>query len=334
MKVLVVGCGSIGLRHIRHLRQLGIRAIEAADSNPAVCRRVQGQCGVTVHLNAERAFDRKPDVVLVCTPAATHVPMVNRALDAGAHVFVEKPLSTNLEGTDALVERVRADGRIVQVGYQLRYHPAMRATKAILESGRLGNILMAHAEFGFYLATWWPGRDYRESYMATPDQSGGLLLDVSHELDLVMWFLGKVKEVFAYGAKLSTLEIQGLDVIKVVLTMADGAVVSLNIDCLQPTYTRGYKLVGEGTALTWECSNGRADKSRGRLWMSDGTSERQRRVPVQGDPRNTYRDELRDFLSAVETGRAPTVGVECGVEVLRVAGAIQRSIETGQPVRL
>lgn len=334
MKALVLGCGSIGLRHITHLRQLGLSDVEAADPNPAACDQAKARYGIEVQRDPEKALDRRPDIVLVCTPAWTHVPIVMKALDAGAHVFVEKPLSTTLDGIDALLGRVQTDRRIIQVGYQLRYHPAVRATKSILESGRLGKILTAYAEFGLYLPTWWRGRDYRDSYMAKADQGGGLLLDVSHEIDLLMWFLGKVDEVAAYGEKLSTLEIQGLDAIKVLMKMVDGTLVSLDIDCLQPTYTRGYKLVGEGTALRWECPNGRADSSLGSLLVCDRTSDRFQRVRVQGSPQNTYLEELRDFLSSVTTGRPPEVDVRSSVEVLRVAMAIQQAIQTGCSVRV
>lgn len=334
MKALVLGCGSIGLRHIAHLRQLGLADVEAADPNLVARERAKAECGLAVQPDPEKALGRKPDIVLVCTPASTHVPVVMKALDAGAHVFVEKPLSTSLEGIDALLERVQADGRTVQVGYQLRYHPAMRKAKSLLESGRLGEILAAHAEFGLYLPKWWPSRDYRDSYMATTDLGGGLLLDVSHEIDLLIWFLGAVKEVSAYGERLSTLEIKGPDVIKVLMKMASGTLVSLNIDCLQPTYTRGYRLAGEGTALRWDCPSGRADSSLGRLWMCDRKSDRFQRVRVQGSPQNAYLDELRDFLSSVTTGRPPAVGVREGAEVLRVAMAVQQAMQGGRSIRV
>ena len=193
MKALVIGCGSIGVRHIEHLRRLGVESVEAADPSPQARERVKVRLGLTVQPDPQEALNRRPDVVLVCTPAATHIPLTIQALGVGAHVFVEKPLSVGFEGVDELIEKAGSDGRIVQVGYQLRYHPAMLAVQEIVRQGRLGKILSAHAEFGLYLEKWWPGRDYRNSYMAQDDESGGLLLDVSHEIDLMIWFLGRIE---------------------------------------------------------------------------------------------------------------------------------------------
>lgn len=332
MKALVMGCGSIGVRHIFHLKQLGLTQVEATDPDPQASDRAKADCRVVVYSNPEEALAKRPDVVLVCTPAAAHVPMTIKALEAGAHVFVEKPLSIGLDGVDSLMEKARLDGRVVQVGYNLRYHPAMRLAKEILESGRLGKILTGHAEFGLYLKKWWPDRDYRKSYMAESSLSGGLLLDASHEIDLLIWFMGPVKEVVSCGDKLSDLDMKGLDVIKVLMRMESRALASLDIDCLQPTYTRGFTLVGEDSALRWDCADGRADKSLGRLWVYDSAKGRYEEIPIHGNSGETYLEELRDFLDSVTAGRPAQVGLQHGIEVLRVIAAIQKAIQNPSAV--
>lgn len=333
MKALVLGCGSIGLRHIGHLRKLGLSEIEAVDPSAPARERALAQHGVRVEEDPDRALQRRPDIVLVCTPAATHLSMALKALESGAHVFVEKPLSTGLEGTEALLERARRDGRVVQVGYQLRFHPAMRQAKRILESGRLGTVLTADAEFGLDLEKWWPGRDYRTSYMAQEEQGGGLLLDVSHEIDLMIWFLGGVREVFAYGGKFSRLRIPGFDVVKILMKMKAGPLVSLHMDCLQPAYTRSWQLIGEGAALYWDCPEGRADQSVGRLRMGDRRVDRLETVPIEGTE-ESYLEELRRFLNSIETKRPAEVGLDHGMEVLRVTEAVLESIRTGRLVEV
>ena len=334
MEALVLGCGSIGIRHINHLLRLGISDVVAADPNPTACQMAHKQFGISAITDSDVALQRGPDVVLVCTPAHSHVPVALKALDIGAHVFIEKPVSTGLNGLNSLVHKAQTKNRTVQVGYNLRYHPAIKAMKRMVVSGRLGRVLIAHAEFGLYLNKWWPNRDYRESYMAHADLGGGLLMDASHEIDSLLWFLGEAEEVAAIGGKLSLLEIDGADAIKVVMKMKSGAVASLHLDCLQPSYTRGYMLAGEGTCLRWDCHQGRADTSLGRLLWFDQNEERFKRVRLRGEPQDTYLEELRDFLGCVKTGKPPLVGLEQGIEVLRVVLAIQRAIETGQTVKV
>ena len=320
------------MRHVGHLVQLGVSTVEAADPNPMAREKVLQQFGIPASNDPEEALQSKPDVVLVCTPAHIHIATALLALEAGAHVFIEKPLSIDLAGVDALAVKAKENGKIIQVGYNLRYHPAMKAIKRIVESDRLGPILTAHAEFGFYLDRWWPGRDYRQSYMTRIDLGGDLLMDASHEIDSLLWLLGGVERVSAFVEKLSNLEIEGPDLIKVIMRMKSGAIASLHLDCLQPAYTREYSLVGEGTGLRWNCPSGRADQSMGRLVCFDRSADKFQRVRLRGSPEDTYVEELRSFLDCAKTGKTPLVGIEEGIDVLKVIRAIRAAVETGQEV--
>jgi hypothetical protein len=192
--------------------------------------------------------------------------------------------------------------------------------------------LIANAEFGLYLDRWWNDRDYRQSYMAHADLGGGLLLDASHEIDSLMWFLGDVQEVSAMGGKLSDLEINGADAFKVIMKMTSGAMTSLHLDCLQPTYTRVYQLAGEDTSLKWDCPKGRADTSLGRLQLFDRDKKQFKPVRLRGTPQGTYIEELREFLHSAKTGQPPLVGLEQGIKVIAVIEAIKKAIESGQTV--
>ena len=138
----------------------------------------------------------------------------------------------------------------------------------------------------------------------------------------------------AYGDKLSTLEIRGVDVVKAVIRMRSGAIASLHIDCLQPTYTRVLTLVGEDAALRWDCPRGRLDRSLGRLVVYDGKRKRYEAVKLEGRAQETYVEELRDFLRCVETGASPLVGLAQGRAALELALAIQTSVATGSPRRI
>jgi len=332
LRSLVIGCGSIGFRHIGHLLNLGVGEVEATDPEPNARRRVLERYGIAASADSFKALERQPDIVLVCTPAHLHISTAIDALRAGSHVFIEKPLATSLDETSALLEIAQNTGKTVQIGYNLRYHPALKTMKQLVYTGALGKVLSAHAEFGFYLDKWWPNRDYRLSYMARPQHAGGLLMDASHEIDSLLWFLGGVERVTGFGGKLSNLEIDGTDTLKISMKMKSGAIASLHLDCLQPTYTREYTLIGENTRLNWDCPSGRADNSLGRLVIFDSDAQKFKRVRMKGRPEDTYVEELRDFLHCVENGTKPLVGLEEGIEVLRVINAIQRSILTGQEV--
>src|SRR4051794_6936140 len=117
LSVLVAGCGSIGSRHARNVRALGVRGLDLFDPDAARTAQLTQELGARALDNLDAALERGPDAVLVCTPSASHLPIARRALANGAHVFVEKPLASALDEVPLLLADADASGRTVMVGY-------------------------------------------------------------------------------------------------------------------------------------------------------------------------------------------------------------------------
>ena len=120
--------------------------------------------------------------------------------------MIEKPLADRLEGTDALATEARDQHRKVQIAYNLRFHPGLLKLRDLIQTGELGRVFWVRAEAGQYLPDWRPSQDYRQSYTARRDLGGGILLDGSHEIDYLMWLLGKPVDVFCRSGKVSALD--------------------------------------------------------------------------------------------------------------------------------
>ena len=149
MKILVAGSGSIGRRHMRNLRSLGVGEIAACDPDSERLAPMIAELKIQPYSNFEKALETfRPDAVLVCTPPSLHLEQARQAVAAGAHVFVEKPLSHSMDSVKTLLGEARASGRVLQVGYNLRFHPAIRKLKQIVEEKILGRILWTRAEVG------------------------------------------------------------------------------------------------------------------------------------------------------------------------------------------
>ena len=272
--------------------------------------------------------------MLICTHANQHVDMATKALKAGAHVFIEKPLSNSADGVKKLMNAAKKSRRIVQVGYNLRFHPGILKMKELVEAGTLGEILSMHTEFGLYLAYWWPGRDYRKSYMRKKSSGGGLVSDCSHDIDLIRWFMGDVASVTSIAAKTSLLETDVEDVANIMIKTKRGKMGTIRLDCLQPEYTRTFKLIGEKGMLYWVCNRGkRMDTSNGRLWLSLKGS-RFHRMSIPGKVGRMYRAEIESFVDAIDAGRAPVVSLNDGWRALRAELAAVRSSRDGRRVNL
>jgi predicted dehydrogenase len=328
MRALVVGLGSIGRRHARNWARLGLGPL-------AVCRRTNAPqpepLGVeaTEYRELEEALAaERPDVVLVSNPTNLHIQTACQAVQAGAHVLVEKPLGNSLDGVPELLESARMANRTLMVGYNLRFHPGLERLKALLEDGVVGRVVSARADVGEYLPDWHPWEDYRAGYSARRELGGGAVLTFSHELDALCWLLGPPRKLTALAVHASSLEIDVEDVAEIVLEFEMGALGSVHVDYVRRPPRRTIEVVGELGVLRWEFE-------RNRLELYDA-STRQSRIE-QGDARlernQMYLDELRQLAACVAGEVAePRTDGEQGAAVLTIALAALRSAHGGQAV--
>jgi predicted dehydrogenase len=308
---LIIGCGSIGRRHVANLRSLGLARIAAFDEDRGRLEAAVKDFGVEACRNLEEGFGRQPWVTAVCTPPAFHVQCARPALDAGSHLFVEKPLAASLEGVGDLIALAARQGRVLCVGYNLRFHPGLRRVKEKLDRGEIGRLLCARAEYGQYLPDWRPGRDYRETYTARASLGGGIVLDGSHEIDYLRWLCGEVKAVFCSAGKFSDLEADVEDTAEITFRMEKRLMAQVHLDCVQRGYSRTLKLIGEKGTLTWDAREGLRHYDAG----SGSTSEE----VFPGDPNGMYREEMAHFLACARGEETPQVDGATGKRVLEIA---------------
>ena len=203
MRVLFCGLGGIGQRHLRNLRtllgdRLDVHAYRVRRNRQKLLDNLTIEPGadletdyrITVHSKLDQALAAEPEVVFVCNPSSLHMPVALAAAKAGAHIFIEKPVSNSMTGLDELLSVVRARKLVCYVGYNFRFHPGLIRMKYLIDSRFFGNILGARAEVGEYLPGWHKYEDYREMYAAREDLGGGVILSQIHEMDLIYWFFG------------------------------------------------------------------------------------------------------------------------------------------------
>jgi predicted dehydrogenase len=318
---LVLGVGSIGRRHCANLRALGVGRIDVFDPAPERCRPVVEELGATAHADFEGALAAGPDVVLVCTPPVLHVEQARAALKAGCHVFVEKPVSHSLEGVAELEALARQGRRVVQVGYNLRFHPGLRVLKRLLDEGALGRPLWVQAEAAQYLPDWRPWQDYRASYTARRCLGGGILLDGSHEIDYLTWLLGRPDEVLCMAGRVSDLEVDVEDCATLLLRFPPRTMASVHLDFVQRGPARWCKIAGERGTAHW---NFFAQEVR--LTLAEPT--RSQSLPYAFDVNEMYVAELRHFLACVAGEAEPEVTIEQARDVLELILRAKRQTST------
>lgn len=343
MKILLCGLGSIGQRHARLLKSLLGAAVELGAVR-RLGRRLVINDDLSViegvdpaeHLGIRSFGDMKgglawkPDAVFVTNPISMHVETARAAIEAGCHVFIEKPLSHTDDGVDALFAAARGRELALVVGYQLRHHPALTLMRETIASGSIGRVCAADIEFGEYLPTMHAYEDYRDTHMARGDQGGGALLCLSHEVDALCWLFGAPGSVFAVGGHLSRLELAGVeDVASMMFTgKVDGRPVPLRVhlDFLQRPPRRTYRILGEAGVVAF-------DYNRKQVVLT--TPARTVTTDFTGWHRNQMFDsELAEFVACMRGERDRGEMAAAALATHRVCMAGLRSLGSGQVVKI
>lgn len=331
VKILVMGCGSIGRRHIRLLCEMGVE-VEACDVDDAAAERASKELGVLVHIDPDIGILAQFfDGAIIATPPHVHAGPAVLALREGLPIFIEKPLAATLEQATRIIDA--ANDTPVLVGYCLRRHAGLQRVKTLIEEGAIGRPLCARMWCGSYLPDWRPGTDYRHGYAAKRHQGGGVLLDISHEIDYACWLLGEPESVQCTLQTSGALEIETEDVADVLMTFRGGAQANIHLDYLDRSRDRGCVVAGDKGSLRWD---GWDTRSVGALLQTAVGAEWKRghASPKPWEPDDMYRAELQHFLAVVRGEATPVCTAQDGLLALRIADAAQRSHATGQRVTL
>lgn len=308
LRVLVLGAGSAGSRHVRNLLDLGI-AVAVMDPDESRRRAVEGARWLPMDLDRTAEFDG----VVVATPSSLHREHTLAALAGGARVLVEKPLATTAAGLDDLVS---AAGDRLAVGYNLRFHRPVRRLRELVESGAAGEVRRVRLWFGSHLADWRPGIDYRVTYSARAELGGGILLDASHELDLLTWLFGPAWSVqHAELAHRSALETDVEDTVSATLRSESGIIAEIDLDEVSRPYRRGVEVTGAHATLRLDWSTGTLEV------LVDGVV---RREAADDDVAESYRTEARSFVELLAGRRPPAVTAAEGAVVVRLCDEIRQ----------
>jgi len=325
MKALVVGGGSIGRRHLKNLRALGLDKLGIVETNPDRRTAVASEVNAVPFSGLDAGLEWSPDFVVVATPTYLHLHHALSAAQRGCDLFVEKPLSHTSEGLLELSELAERKNLISLVGCNMRFHPGPAKVKELLEEGALGKVFFARVHCGSYLPGWRPGSDYRENYAAREESGGGCILDCIHEIDLARWYLGDVQDVLCMTAHTGSLEIETEDVAALVCRHSNGAMSEIHLDYVQRSYERGCQIVGERGSLFWDFASGQV-----RWFDAGGAQWTVFSQPETWHVNEMYVSEMKHFLECVQSRCVTTLPIPEAVSVMQIAFAAKTSAREGR----
>ena len=317
-RVAIVGCGLIGRKRAAALG--GASLTVCADTVPERAQELARSSGASAVGHWQDAVGAADvDIVIVATTNDALTPIAVAAVEAGKHVLVEKPAARTVEELDRLLVAARAQNRLVRVGFNHRYHPALLAARAAVDAGTLGPLMFIRGRYGH------GGRvGYEREWRADPRKSGGgeLIDQGVHLIDLAAWFLGPFREVRG-AATTFFWDMPVDDNAFMLLEAAGGQVAFLHVSCTEWKNLFSLEIYGRDGKIAIDGLGGSYGVERFTLYKM---------LPEMGPPETTAAEyprgdrswalEFSEFLEDIRLGREPAAGLDAAREALSVVERI------------
>jgi predicted dehydrogenase len=324
-RILIAGIGSIGKRHLKIVRESlpDATIMVLRHKHPAEPVEFADFCTSSV----EDVIKFRPELAVLANPATFHADLARALLGVGCRLLIEKPLAADVEQAQAIVRDAQEVGIACQVGYNLRFMPSLIEFRRILRSEFVGEILSVRCEVGQHLAGWRPGVDYRQCVSARRELGGGVLLELSHELDYLGWIFGPIEWVNAWTGRQSALEIDVEDTAHLILGFKAPSKVCtvLTMDFIRHDTTRRCVAIGTKGSLFWDALGGVVEV------CNAGSSERLELFRQHDDRDVTYRNQWSAFMARPHSLVMPSPQLETvatleeGLFTLQVVEAARQS---------
>lgn len=343
LKILMVGLGSIGQRHVRNLKKLygerivlfafrQRRKLELYDEGLNVVdgKNIEDEYNIKVFSDFEDALKDKIDIVFISNPTSMHVEYAIKAAEKGCSLFVEKPISDSLEKANQLLTVIEHNKVLATVGYQMRFHPCIKLLKQYITNKAIGQLLYVHCEVGELITDMHKYEDYSQQYIAQKKLGGGVVVNQIHELDYLQWILGMPTEIYSLGGKLSDLNIDVEDcAMSVCKFYYENKTLPVYIqqDMLQKPAKRNCSVIGTLGKIEVDLL-----KNTISLLMNSGETTEHKFDAFQRN--EMFIEELKAFIDCIDNQRQPDITVKEGMKSLQIATAIKESIVMEKLVKI
>lgn len=315
--VVVRGTGSIGLRHLQVLRELGLTAFAFPSRSNQVREELKN---FEVIDSFELVKQRGIGSAIVASNTAAHIVDAIQLLEAGCHLLVEKPLAATGSGLAELESAANSVDRKIFTACCLRFNAGLQKFRELLPS--LGPIHHVRIECQSYLPDWRPGVDHRLNYAARADE-GGVLRDLVHEIDYAIWLYGRPQSVYAQLHNSGVLELNAEESADLLWSVGKTSI-SIRLDYLSRVSRRIMRADGDKGSLEWNALAGEV------IWKSNSGQVELHNFPAE---RNAiYREQAAAFIRTIATGEHSEflATMDDGAFAVAVCDAARRSSASGK----
>src|SRR3954470_3345112 len=336
MRVGMIGTGAISHKHAQAYKNIGFDLTVCTDISEANGRRFADQYGCEfVSTYEEVCRHPKVDYVDVCTFPDFRLQPIEICAQTKKHVQVQKPIATTIDTARDMDETAPKAGIVLGVVSQHRLYDSSQFLKKAISEGRLGKVLQADAYVKWYRSEEYYSRPIKGSWAT--EGGGALINQAVHQVDVLLWLVGPVKELFAYWQLAALHKIESEDVISSLLKYENGATgVIQAATAFWPGYSERLEIHGtKGTAVitgdkltTWDVQNDSGEPAPIDREVSSGASDP---MAISLTP---FERQFLDFGDAIKTGRAPLISGIDGYRALQVVTGVYTSCREGRKVAI
>jgi predicted dehydrogenase len=301
LKILVIGLGSIGRRHLKHLQSVGNIELAAFRTNKGERKEASG---IQEFFSLEEALSYKPDGVIISNPTSIHAEAALPFLKTGAKVLIEKPIADSCLSAKDL----EPHSSQIRVAYCMRFAPMVQKLTEIFEREAPFKVSFKRS---FYLPKWHPYADYKKEYTARKELGGGVIRTLSHEIDLACYWFGEPASITGVTDRLSSLDIDTDDFAFFTLKAKSGARINFELDFFSPIN------INEGEAFT---SRGKYFWNTSELKFMKYDSSVAETIMTLSDKlvEQMYQNQMDDFLNFLRTGNSLNTSYTESILVLKI----------------
>jgi len=329
-KILINGSGSAGIRHLKIARDLFPSSQIAILTNS---QTFSSNLDYNWHFTKiEEAIEFQPNFAVLAGAASTRIEIGLALAKSGVHLLLEKPISVSTQRVEDLIEICAEKKLVLAVGYNLRFNESLIYFRDQLNLGVIGKPLLVKCEVGQFLPNWRESVDYRQSVSAQRKLGGGVLFELSHEIDYLEWIFGKIDWIRASIMRQSSLEIDVEDSAFLTLgienKMNPNLVANLSMDFIRHDPQRKCIVVGESGTLKWDGIKQQVSV------LKQGESSWTCLINSTNSSNDLYFAEWKDFIECLNTKKSPMATGRDGLKSLEVIEAALESAPTGRQVRI
>ncbi|SDM56432.1 Gfo/Idh/MocA family protein [Sediminibacillus halophilus] len=336
MNFAIVGCGFIARKHAKAIEKIGeANLVSVCDKDSTAMKYYVDEYKIKGYTRLEEMLGSEEiDVVCICTPSGLHASIAVQLAEAKKHIIVEKPIAMNLEDTERIIDACKLNDVKLAVVHPNRFRPVVQELRKFLDQGLLGKISHVNAK-----VNWNRNQEYYDQapWRGTKEYDGGVLMNQAiHNLDLLLWFVGKPEQVFSMEAtRLRNIEAEDVSIGVIGFESGVLGTVEASTTVYPKNFEESITIFGEkGTVKI-----GGANALYFEHLLVEGKSEeeiKEIKKSINKDPWGIPGHQwiIEDMVNAIKEDRIPSVTGEDGKEALKLVLGFYESADKNKPIQL